>query len=438
MIPTQPRRPPARHGRTYWIVLAVIWYFVWSLALLAALFFEGFEVTAGVTAVLIAGLIVQIGLIAAVFVRPARPSFDLADSVPGADLSVLMLGGSASLGVAFVATWLVVPDALWASAINVGFDACLIAAMVGAWLAWGRRGPEVDDPSVLSAGPPSDLTPCLAVILHDGRAQWRALSVALLELADEGFLTIHDDPYATAGVVMPRAWIQLTRRHGDAAELRGPERVLARHLMQGRHDGDAVDPIDELVRLGEARPEFEQAIDGELVAMGLCRHPPYRTRSQWQRASEALIGVAAVGWIVVVFLRPVPVPVLMGCIGLAFAGLLAWWIAGALPPKTRLGTSVTAMLRAYRRTLRNTLAVAGSVPEAYDVAELAWVRTPNHMIVWAMALGLGSELGDLFARVHRSASGEDAAYPWLPDWYAATVPDPEALFKSFDHRVSEA
>ncbi len=172
----------------------------------------------------------------------------------------------------------------WAFTLGV---AALAVAVVGAdlasWFVWGRDRSVTDDASVLAAGPPAGLRPCLAVVLYDGGDHDRALGVALLDLAERGLLRIHDDPLVGNGAYLPRAWIDMqdtTRRARSG--LGAPEDVIATSLTREKDGHSRLDRVAVVTAIGESRPAFEVAVDDELVAEGWYRQPPFRTVARWR------------------------------------------------------------------------------------------------------------------------------------------------------------
>lgn len=316
----------------------------------------------------------------------------------------------------------------------IAFDWFVLVAGLGIWAVWGRDPIALDDDSVLAAGPPAGLTPCLAVILHDGRGEDRALEVALLELAERGLVEIHDDPLVGNGAYIPRAWIDVkgTSPHQLAAAMLDfgpPERVLATALGVYQRGSARLDIVDTLAAIGSARSEFEAAVDGELVSAEWYRRPPFRTMRAWLRLADVVFVLGVVGSVVAILVASAPL--LFAYAGLVFVGWLGRWVALAMPARTRSGALVVAMLKAYRRSLEKTLRVAESVWDVIGVRELAWFETPDRMIVWAMALNLERDLAAMFARANDAPSGE----PWFPDWYGTTVTEPGRMFRSLDQLV---
>lgn len=321
--------------------------------------------------------------------------------------------------------------------VVLAIDAAVIVVGLLAWWTLGRDPVELDDDSILAAGPPAGLRPCLAVVMHDGRGEPRALSVALLELAERGFIRIHDDPYVGNGAYIPRAWIDvrsLSRHRG--IDLAGPELVLATALGVDRRRSARLDSIDVVGAIGSVRRDFDAAVDGELVAAGWYRRAPFRTEEDWTHVAEMAIAAGAFGTFVAIV--STSVPLLIGYVGLVVAGLVGRRIARAMPVRTRAGARMTAMLTAYRRSLDQTLAMAGSVWDVLQARDLAWFETPDRMIVWAMALDLEDELAALFARAAARSGDRSADDVWFPDWYGTTVRDAESMFRSFDHLTGGA
>ena len=316
----------------------------------------------------------------------------------------------------------------------VAFDVSVLVAGLVVWAVWGRDPIALDDDSVLAAGPPAGLTPCLAVILHDGRGEDRALKIALLELAERGLVEIHDDPRVGNGAYIPRAWVDVKARspHELAAamiDFGPPERVLAAALGVDQRSTARLDIVDTLAAVGSARSDFEAAVDGALVSAAWYRLPPFRTMRTWLRLADVVFILGVVGSAVAILTTSVPL--LFAYAGLVFVGWFGHWIALDMPARTRSGAMAAAMLKAYRRSLEKTLEVAESVWDVLGVRELAWFETPDRMIVWAMALDLEHDLAAMFARANDAPTGE----PWFPDWYGTTVPDPGRMFRSLDQMI---
>lgn len=325
-------------------------------------------------------------------------------------------------------------DPMTALAVVVfAVDVGIVVAIAVMWAMLGRDPVELDDDSVLAAGPPDRVSPCLAVVLHDGRGERRVLSVALLELAARGVISIHDAPTVGEGAYYPRPWVEVaSRTRRDKLVLGPPESLLATALHVDQRDAVRLDTIDYAMAIAGVRTDFDDAIDDELVEAGWYRAAPFRTEEGWLQGSKAVIIIGVVGAALSAVAFAVPLAVAF--VGLAFAGWFGRIVASVMPARTRAGARVAAMLEGYRRTLRRTLEMADSVWDVLDVPELAWFRTPDRMIVWAMALDLEGELAAMFARAERAP----ASVVWFPDWYGTTVRDPQRMFRSLDHLTGSA
>ena len=53
---------------------------------------------------------------------------------------------------------------------------------------------------------------------------------------------------------------------------------------------------------------------------------------------------------------------------------------------------IYAMLAAYRRTMKVSMAQAHSMGEVVKPRALPWVQTPDQAMAWAIALGLNDEV----------------------------------------------
>ena len=71
----------------------------------------------------------------------------------------------------------------------IGAPLAFIGVLGLAWNKWRREGddPELtDSPSILMAGPPAEMTPALATVIRNGRADQHTLNTVLAELASVG------------------------------------------------------------------------------------------------------------------------------------------------------------------------------------------------------------------------------------------------------------
>jgi hypothetical protein len=90
-----------------------------------------------------------------------------------------------------------------------------------------------------------------------------------------------------------------------------------------------------------------------------------------------------------------------------------------MPARTKNGAMIRAMLLAYRRTLRATLAQARSIDQVIAEPRLAWLQTPDRAVVWSTALDLGDEVQEVLDRTATDLRTGQAAAGSLysPTWY---------------------
>ena len=148
-------------------------------------------------------------------------------------------------------------------------------------------------------------------------------------------------------------------------------------------------------------------------------------RWKWRAlgAVEAIIGLviaSAGGW-------TLDTATALG-VGIGAGGVATWLLAPAMPARTASGAMMVAQLRAYERTLRLTFGQARSMNDVVGAAGLAWLETPDQVLVWGVALGLRPEIEALLQRASASSPGTEpnggAAY--APAWYRAADDAPAA------------
>ena len=77
----------------------------------------------------------------------------------------------------------------------IGAPLALLGTLGWAWWKWRREGddPElVDSPSILMAGPPAEMTPALATVIRNGRADQHTINTTLVELAGSGRISFEN------------------------------------------------------------------------------------------------------------------------------------------------------------------------------------------------------------------------------------------------------
>ena len=137
----------------------------------------------------------------------------------------------------------------------IGAPLALLGTLGWAWWKWRREGDDpdlVDSPSILMAGPPAEMTPALATVIRNGRADQHTINTTLVELAGSGRISFEnldrvsevksdDDPDPLtdpAIVVHPMASTASARRPaGGGVGDRQAARRLGRHGSAGARCG---------------------------------------------------------------------------------------------------------------------------------------------------------------------------------------------------------
>ena len=106
--------------------------------------------------------------------------------------------------------------------------------------------------------------------------------------------------------------------------------------------------------------------------------------------------------------------------GLALT-IVTLFIAKSMPARTLAGATIHAMLAAYRRTLKSTLAQARSMDAVVASKALPWLTTPDQAVVWGVALGLRTDIESVIERtaddVKHGQLNPSVAY--FPIWFGA-------------------
>lgn len=312
----------------------------------------------------------------------------------------------------------------------LGFVGAPVAALLlggGALLAFFRfgRDPRVlDDPSVLMAGPPRDMTPAAAALVLDGVSTRRTLTTAMLDLASRGELAFrHDGGRADRkkiGVELfdgsssadPQV-IQARRRPLSTAE---PYALARLRAIAQKHGAPNIEP-HELLDLGSSVSEFDRRLERYAMSLGWFREAPGTAIGRW-----AVRGVVELLAGVVVLVAGLAIPsgglTILGGAVIA-AAIVTLILARRMPSRTREGATMQAMLSAYRRTLHKTLEQARSMDQVLHVPELTWLHTPDRAVVWGVALGLHADVQRVLERTMEDSRSGTAAPGYVPHWYAS-------------------
>jgi hypothetical protein len=104
-------------------------------------------------------------------------------------------------------------------------------------------------------------------------------------------------------------------------------------------------------------------------------------------------------------------------LGAAGGGVITWLIAPSMAARTPAGAITRAQLAAYRRTLQATFTTAPTLDAAVTAAGLAWLETPDQVLVWGVALGLQTGIETILDRAAGPSAGLTTRQPYLPAWW---------------------
>ncbi len=290
----------------------------------------------------------------------------------------------------------------------------LLAALAFlAWLRHGRDATYLDDASVLLPAPPAELTPAMATLLIHDRTSDATVTAGLVDLAARGCIAFQMEPNTDGGTEAGIAYL------GPSPDkLSGPEDGLHDAVKAtGGHDA-RIEP-EKMYRLHGAFTEFKDKLETTAVKRGWLAAKPSDVMFTWQIIGGLEITAAIVAGIIWIAAQASGLLVLT--LGLTFAGSVTIALSWFMPARTRQGAMLYAMLSAYRRTMRMSMAQAQSMGEVVKARALPWVRTPDQAMAWAIALGLNDEVQDVLTRSAGPAVEQDAdgqpLQPWRPSWW---------------------
>ena len=245
----------------------------------------------------------------------------------------------------------------------------LVGVLGLAWNKWRREGddPELtDSPSILMAGPPAEMTPALATVMTQGRANQHTVNTVLAELAANGRISFHnldrvrevksdDDPD-------PLLDPAIEVRDGDFDDRKlGEPQLEAWDKLQRLAGGSGTLSRERLWKVNSTLGPVGGALEYQAVKIGwLARMPgPSITRMVAIGVGIAVVGI---GIGIAGFLIPMSGLVLLAA-ALVIGGVGTAAFGTAMSQRTGAGAYVDAMLTAYRRTLRKTMEQAHSMGE---------------------------------------------------------------------------
>jgi uncharacterized membrane protein YgcG len=310
----------------------------------------------------------------------------------------------------------------------IGAPLALVGTLGLAWNKWRREGddPELtDSESILMAGPPAEMTPALATVIRNGRADQHTINTVLAELASSGRLEFHnldqvrgarsdDDPDP---VTDPAIEVKAGGGGGDDRRLGEPQ-LEAYDKLQRLAGGAGSLSRERLWKVNSTLDPVKGALEYQAVKIGWLQRMPGPSIARMAGIGIGVV-VVGIGIGVIGFVVPMSGAVMLGA-ALVLGGIGTIGFGMAMSQRTQAGAYVDAMLTAYRRTLRKTMDQARSMNEVIEQSEINKLAdTPDKAVVWGMALGLHDEVAAVLARGledQRKATGSPAGayYPvWL-------------------------
>ena len=361
----------------------------------------------------------------------------LIDDVIGPAAGQHQLGGGLIQAVDFVGS-AITPDATarlnFLRQVNavvgiVGAPVALLLIVGVAFRAWRREGddPEVlDSPSILMAGPPANMTPPLATVVRQGKANRHSMNTLLMELASTGRMAFQNLDHA--GKVKsddePNPLLDPAIELMEAAPRDGRMGAAERsawELIRQQARGGTTISRDRLWELNDVLEPVRDGLEDDVVRLGWFTRRPSTLITRW---SFIGIGEMLLGGLFVVggFVIPMSGLTLLGA-GTGFGGLATWAIGQAMSQRTPNGAYVDAMLKAYRRTLQKTMEQARGMEQVVaDPTVKLLADTPDKAVVWGFALGLHDEVADVLRRglEDQAASPSGSAVAYYPLWLGSS------------------
>ena len=292
-----------------------------------------------------------------------------------------------------------------------------------AYRTWRREGDDpdyLDSPSVLMAGPPAGMTPPLATVVRQGRANQHSLDTTLVELASRGYIGFVNldqvkesrsdsdpDPLLDPAIVVQPS-------PSDPRPLAGPQaEAMDTIRLLGASDGRL--SRNSLWSLNSALAPVKRQLDEDALRLGWFAHLPGPAITRWTAFGvvEAVAGIA-VG--IAGLAIPMSGATILGA-ALLLGGLVTIGFGQAMSKRTPNGAMVDAMLKAYRRTLEKTLEQARSMSQVVEEPTVRMLAdTPDKAVVWGFALGLHRQIAEVLERgledVREGRSSGPAYYPY--------------------------
>jgi uncharacterized membrane protein YgcG len=293
----------------------------------------------------------------------------------------------------------------------------LVLLAVVYWLRHGRDPVYIDDNSILMPSPPADLTPAMATLLLTERTSDRTVSAGLVDLAARGCIAFEAEGKHPDGTRTGVKYLAAGSGNTPALEAAVRDDI---EVKGAKHDG-YITP-GRLYRLIPAFDTFKDGLETTSVQRGWLTAKPSQVLWKWGKVAGLEIAAAIVVGIVWFFAGASGL--LVVATGVAVAGIVTALLARVMPSRTRQGAMLWAMLTAYQRTLKLTLAQAQSMTDVVKAKALPWITTPDQAMAWGVAFGLDDEIGAVLSRsiaagVEQPGQGARPPLGWQPAWYLA-------------------
>ncbi len=316
-------------------------------------------------------------------------------------------------------------------AVLIAIVGLIVAALfLRQWWRQGRDAavPLIDE-SVLLPEPPPGLTPALATVLREDVVTRAAFTSALVDLGHRGLVTFQEgeSDKIVDLVVPPNPSSDDASKIARERPLGVAEHALA-HLIALKASGGRLTYEDLKEGTGKVLlDDFKKHIGIAAAASGWFRADPNRLVGRWLGVGFGLVGVAFVLGFILGWMDAISVGDALTDGGLALLAALAFDVLVGLgiavasrfmAARTESGAQTLAMGLAYRNTLRYEIANAQTVGAAVKATQqrLPWIKTPDLLTVWAVALGLNHEI-DKFIQQTFEADEAAGRVGWAPLWF---------------------
>ncbi len=285
------------------------------------------------------------------------------------------------------------------------------------WLQSGRDPFYLDDDSVLMPSPPADFSPALASVVLQGRPSRRTISAGLMDLSSHGLVQFREEP----APIGRRAGLALTGKSPKPGELPEAEEALFQAIRLAAGPRGYIGAI-MLGGLSGAFATYTKSLDEAAAKRGWLTDNPGLVLQRWRLLAvlELALGLLLIGWLPWTLVDSTvlqPIDLVVIGLGLAGAAVVTYSVSGVMPSRTNEGAMLAAMLTAYRRTLKATIAQAKSLQEVVLEKPLPWVSTPASEIAWAVAFNLDREIDGLLSQSLEVS--ETGGWPkGIRDWFS--------------------